>query len=290
MARKKANDLPEWLESVVAKEEKAKRQANLAAQRRAAAENPVELMPVAERFVSVNGEGTHQGRLAAFVRFPGCNLRCAWCDTSWAQGTDAVTEWRTADELARWVRATNVACVTLTGGEPLLQPGLAELVEALLRIDVPDAGGAEEGPRHGSFPVPGLFVEVETNGSQPVRPLTALRERLAADGAPGVLGLTVDCKLPASGEADAMNADNYALLGPDDAVKFVIGGSEDLEAALEVMRAHDLADHCHVLLSPVFGAVEPAAIVDFMKEHRLAQAALQLQVHKIIWPGAERGV
>ena len=41
-------------------------------------------MPVAERFVSINGEGACAGKLAAFIRFTGCNLRCGYCDTMWA--------------------------------------------------------------------------------------------------------------------------------------------------------------------------------------------------------------
>ena len=45
-------------------------------------------MPVVERFVSVNGEGPRAGRLAAFVRFAGCNLRCSYCDTMWANEPD----------------------------------------------------------------------------------------------------------------------------------------------------------------------------------------------------------
>ena len=41
-------------------------------------------MRVAEKFISINGEGTRAGELAVFVRFTGCNLRCSYCDTMWA--------------------------------------------------------------------------------------------------------------------------------------------------------------------------------------------------------------
>ena len=301
MTRDKGNDLPDWLENVVAKEEKARRQAVQAAERRAAAENHAEIMPIAERFVSVNGEGPRSGRLAAFIRFAGCNLRCAWCDTAWAQGSDSVSEWRTTEELVRWVREAGVECVTLTGGEPLLQPGAAGLVEALVRAGAAaaDEGGAtsyaslverasaaaEEPPAAGP-----LFVEIETNGSQPIRPLAALRDRLAEEGLPGRFGFTLDCKLPASGEARAMNEDNYALLGADDVVKFVIAEEDDLDAMLAVVEAHGLGGRCGVYLSPIMGAVDPAVVVDFMRDHAMAYATLQLQLHKIIWPGVERGV
>ena len=300
MTESKDGALPDWLENVVAKEERARRQAVQAAERRAAAENRAEVMPIAERFVSVNGEGTHAGRLAAFVRFAGCNLRCRWCDTAWAQGSDAVTEWRTAEELVAWVRDARVECVTLTGGEPLLQSGASSLVEALVRAGAGVRG--EEGPTSyaslverasAAAEAPAaapLFVEIETNGSQPIRPLAALRERLAEEGVPGRFGFTMDCKLPSSGEDSAMNEDNYALLGADDVVKFVIGDAADLDAMLEVVEAHGLAGRCGVYLSPIMGEMDPAEVVDFMREHAMAYATLQIQLHKVIWPGVERGV
>ena len=89
-------------------------------------------MPVAERFVSINGEGACAGKLAAFVRFTGCNLRCGYCDTMWANVPGAAAKGETPEQLAAWVRQTGVECVTLTGGEPVLQPLLPQLVELLL--------------------------------------------------------------------------------------------------------------------------------------------------------------
>ena len=56
-----------------------------ASQRRSADQSGSQaIMPVAERFVSINGEGACAGKLAAFIRFTGCNLRCGYCDTMWA--------------------------------------------------------------------------------------------------------------------------------------------------------------------------------------------------------------
>ena len=88
-------------------------------------------MPVAERFVSINGEGACAGKLAAFVRFAGCNLRCGYCDTMWANVPGAAAKGETPEQLAAWVRQIGVECVTLTGGEPVLQPLLPQLVELL---------------------------------------------------------------------------------------------------------------------------------------------------------------
>ena len=86
---------------------------------------------VAEKFVSINGEGKHAGELAVFLRFRGCNLACGFCDTKWANTAAAPAVRMTTDELVAYVRETGVRNVTLTGGEPLLQPGIDELITAL---------------------------------------------------------------------------------------------------------------------------------------------------------------
>ncbi len=226
--------------------------------------NSQPMFPIAERFVSVNGEGLHAGRLAAFVRFAGCNLRCTYCDTEWAQSVDSATEQRSLEELVEWVAQQPVSCVTLTGGEPTLQPGLGALVAALAALD-----GIE-------------VVEVETNGSVDLA--------LLANARPEKLQFTMDYKLPSSGMEERMLPENFALFGERDVVKFVAGTPEDLEAMARIVRTYALDERCHVYISPVFGALEPAAIVDFMKDRALTRATLQLQLHKIIWPHTERGV
>ena len=60
-------------------------------------------MRVAETFISINGEGTRAGELAIFVRFQGCNLRCSYCDTLWANEPDCPCEERTPEEIDRFV-------------------------------------------------------------------------------------------------------------------------------------------------------------------------------------------
>ncbi|WP_462381720.1 radical SAM protein [Senegalimassilia anaerobia] len=231
-------------------------------------------MPVAERFVSINGEGACAGKLAAFVRFTGCNLRCGYCDTMWANVPGAAAKGETPEQLAAWVRQTGVECVTLTGGEPVLQPLLPQLVELLL---------GEPGPCER-----GLRVEIETNGAADLGELAALRARVG-DAAPGSLSFTVDWKLPSSGMEQQMLPANFRLLGARDTVKFVCGQG-DLPRALEVARQLDLPGRVPVYLSPCFGDIEPARIVEFMQENQMTWATAQVQLHKVIWPDVERGV
>ena len=234
-------------------------------------------MPVAERFVSINGEGRSAGKLAAFIRFTGCNLRCSYCDTMWANepGAAEAAEALCIDDLVAWVRENRACRVTLTGGEPAIQPLLPDLIAALLAEDGPDGCG--------------LAVEVETNGAADLAPLVAVRERLS-NTARGTLSLTVDWKLPASGMERHMIAGNFALLDGCDTVKFVCGGEGDLSRALEVARELDLPGRVAVYLSPVFDSIEPAAIVRFMQRNDMRWATMQLQLHKIIWPNVEKGV
>lgn len=237
--------------------------------------SPNETLPVAERFVSINGEGLCAGQLSAFIRFAGCDLACSYCDTAWARSADAAAEQLTVEALVDWAFAQQTACITLTGGEPLQQPLFIELVEALLACE-------DEFPR---------TIEVETNGAQDIADLVAVREKASDSERPwNHLSITLDCKLPSSGMADAMMPGNLALVGADDAVKFVCGNIDDLRAAKRVIDAQDLTLRTNVLLSPVFGRLEPAAIVDFMKSNAMLRERLQLQLHKVIWPGVEKGV
>ncbi len=230
------------------------------------------LLPVAERFVSLNGEGPRAGKRAAFVRFRGCNLACSYCDTRWACDPACPVAWESIDGLASFVAAQEAELVTLTGGEPMLQPALAPLVERL-------AGLSRV-----------RFVEIETNGAVDVGPIVRLRADLARRPEGVRVGLTMDWKLPSSGMERHMVRGNIALLGVDDTVKFVIGDEADLRRAAEAVRAFDLTSRCNVYFSPVFGAVDPADIARFVVDGRLDGVTLQVQLHKILWPGQEKGV
>ena len=217
--------------------------------------------PVVEKFVSINGEGQKAGELAVFIRFRGCNLNCSYCDTKWANSADAEAELMSAEEIAEYVTSTGVKNVTLTGGEPLLQPELHKLIELLISS--------------------GHSVEIETNGSIAIEKLAAGKYRPS---------FTLDYKLPDSGMEAAMLTENYAFLTEIDTVKFVSGSMSDLERAVHIIKEFDLINRCRVYISPVFGRIEPAEIVDFMAAEKLNGVRLQLQLHKFIWHPDKRGV
>ena len=220
-------------------------------------------MRVAEKFISINGEGTRAGELAVFVRFTGCNLRCSYCDTMWANEPGCPYEEMSPAQICDYVRSTGIENVTLTGGEPLLQKDMDKLISLLISKC-------------------GVRVEIETNGAVDLRPFAELPE--------GRPLFTMDYKLPSSGYEDRMIAENFSVLEKEDTVKFVSGSRADLERAGEIIEKYGLLDRCHVYFSPVFGRIEPAEIVDFMLNKRMNKARIQIQMHKVIWDPNERGV
>ena len=217
---------------------------------------------VAEQLVSINGEGTRAGELAVFVRLCGCNLRCSYCDTQWANQPDVSYQLQTTEEIVQAILETGVRNVTLTGGEPLLTPNVAELIAAITAQ-------------------PTLSLEIETNGSVPLQSFAAIQPRPI---------FTMDYKLPSSGMEHKMCLENMQLLQSQDTVKLVSGSLEDLERGAALIQQYDLTHRCHVYFSPVFGSIEPQEMVQFLIERKLNGVRLQLQLHKYIWDPQERGV
>ncbi|MGB9342472.1 putative 7-carboxy-7-deazaguanine synthase QueE [Trichococcus sp.] len=220
------------------------------------------VLQVVEKFVSINGEGRRCGQLATFIRFAGCNLNCGYCDTAWANDRKVAFDPMTAEEVYVYIKDTNVTNVTLTGGEPLLQQDMGELLE-LLSQD------------------PELYVEIETNGSVLLSKFSGLENPPS---------FTMDYKLPSSGMERMMALENFDHLTEKDTVKFVSGSMADLEKARELINKYKLTEKTSIFISPVFGDIELESIVDFMKDNQMNGVNMQVQLHKIIWDPNERGV
>ncbi|MDE5558573.1 MAG: putative 7-carboxy-7-deazaguanine synthase QueE [Ruminococcus sp.] len=219
------------------------------------------MFPVAEKFVSINGEGKRAGELAVFIRFRGCNLKCSYCDTMWANSSDCPSEMMSVEDIVEYINGEGVTNVTLTGGEPLLQKNINVLVESLMKNN------------HN--------VEIETNGSISIKELSQSSYRP---------DFTIDYKLPSSDMENFMLTENYNYLTKSDVVKFVAGSLVDLKKTAEIIEKFSLTEKCLVYISPVFNKINPDGIVEFMKLKHLNKVRLQLQLHKFIWNPDERGV
>jgi 7-carboxy-7-deazaguanine synthase len=213
------------------------------------------VLTVNEIFFSIQGEGTRAGLPCVFVRLTGCPLRCVYCDTAYAFHEG---ERRGEAEVLAEIDRFPCRLVLLTGGEPLAQPAAFPFVSML----------ADRGWR----------VLVETSGHVP---LDALDARAVA---------IVDVKTPASGEVARMHWPNLDRLRPADEVKFVIADRADYEWARALVAERALADRCAaVLFSPVHGTLDPGTLAEWVLADGVP-ARLQVQLHKYLWPGVERGV
>lgn len=210
-------------------------------------------MKISEIFYSLQGEGILIGTPTAFVRTAGCNLRCRWCDTNYAQTGDGVE--RTVSEVVEAIREFGTRYVCITGGEPLLQKDIFRLINTLLEND--------------------YKVSVETNGSISIEEMPCSED----------LVVSMDIKCPSSGMADKMDLGNLELLSQSDQLKFVVADKRDMEYAKEVIQKHEI--QATIIMTPV-GGIDLKPVAEWVLENRL-QVRVLPQLHKIIW-GERRGV
>ncbi|MBU1236982.1 MAG: 7-carboxy-7-deazaguanine synthase QueE [Gammaproteobacteria bacterium] len=210
------------------------------------------LLRVSEIFHSIQGESTRVGLPTTFIRLTGCPLRCVWCDTEYAfVGGQAMT----VAEIMERVEAIGCRTICVTGGEPLAQRTCLPLLTALC-----DAG---------------YSVSLETSGAFDI---AEVDQRVSC---------IVDLKAPGSGETDRNLWANIDHLTRDDELKLVLASEEDYEWAKSVVATRHLAERCPVLFSPVPGRLDSASLAEWILRDQLP-VRLQLQIHKLIWPG-ERG-
>jgi len=224
-----------------------------------------------EVFYSVQGESTRAGLPCVFVRLMGCHLRCGYCDTEYAfhEGRR-----RTVDDVIAEVEriAPPGTMVEVTGGEPLLQPGVHALMSKLC-----DAGRT---------------VLLETSGACDISVCDRRVIRI------------VDLKTPGSGESHRNLWSNLDHLTPRDEVKIVLCDRSDFDWTRRVVTENELDRKAGaVLLSAVHemppGKELPGAMGLSLRE--LAEWVLgdpelsrrvrvQTQLHKLIWDPMARGV
>jgi len=227
-------------------------------------------MQITEIYKSLQGESTYAGMPCVFVRLTGCNLRCTWCDTEYSfYGGKKITPEQVFDEVEHL--SPSGGLVEITGGEPMLQE--RELLPLMQHL-------ADSG----------YTVLLETSGERPL------------ENVPAAVVKIVDVKCPDSGEGGTFREENLQTLKSHDEVKFVISGRSDYEFAREFTAQHNLGRRVNaVLFSPAFskeasGArdasnclLDPQELAQWMLEDNVP-ARLGLQIHKLIWDPALKGV
>jgi 7-carboxy-7-deazaguanine synthase len=211
-------------------------------------------MKVCEIFTSIQGESSYAGMPCTFIRLTGCNLRCSYCDTSYAyfEGRE-VSE----DEILSEVQHAGIDLVEITGGEPLLQHEVFQLIRRLLDEN--------------------YEILIETNGSQSIKEI----DKRAI--------VVLDIKTPGSGMSGEMDFSNLDFVSSSDEIKFVVTNREDYEWSKETIQKYKLFGKCHLLFSPAFGILPPENLARWIIDDRL-KIRLNLQLHKYIFSSEKRGI
>jgi 7-carboxy-7-deazaguanine synthase len=212
---------------------------------------------VNEIFHSIQGESSFAGWPCAFIRLAGCGHGCLHCDTAYAEEEG---KRMTVDEALQKALSFGAPCIEVTGGEPLRQPGVYPLLEAL----------CDRNPQ----------VLLETGGFLPVNRVDPR------------VHVIIDIKPPSSGVSEQNCIDNIplALQAPERfEFKFVLASREDYIWSKSFIVSNGLAGACPIVFGPVFGELDPQSLAEWILEDRLP-VRMQLQLHKYIWKPDTRGV
>jgi len=211
----------------------------------------VSSLRITEIFHSLQGESNTVGLPTVFIRLTGCPLRCVYCDTAYAfTGGEKIG----IDAVIAQAEQYGTPYITVTGGEPLAQPGCLELMTKLLDK--------------------GYVVSLETSGALDV---SKVDQRVVK---------VMDLKTPSSGELSRNCYQNIEYLTAKDQVKFVIGNDSDYDWSKSILTEYDLPNLCEILFSPVMGQQNPTELAEKILKDRLP-VRFQLQLHKILWDDAQ---
>ncbi len=206
---------------------------------------------ITEIFYSLQGESNTVGLPTVFIRLTGCPLRCVYCDTAYAFTGGEKIE---IDAIIAQAEQYGTRYITVTGGEPLAQPGCLELMSRLLDK--------------------GHIVSLETSGALD---MSEVDQRVIK---------VMDLKTPSSGELSRNRYQNIQYLSAKDQVKFVIGNDEDYDWAKSILAEYDLPNLCEILFSSVMRQQNPTELAEKILHDRLP-VRFQLQLHKILWDDAQ---
>jgi len=204
-----------------------------------------------EIFYSIQGEAKNTGKPTVFIRTAGCPFRCSYCDTDYAftEGKQ-----KKISEVIKYVKKFDTKYITVTGGEPLAQKNIKNLLELLISNS--------------------YDISLETSGL------------IDISNVPEDIEIVMDIKTPSSNEESKNIKKNLSIIKKTDVLKFVIGDKNDYEWSKEVLSENNLINFNNIYFSPVHDLLKPKDIAKWILDDNL-KVTLQLQIHKYIW-GNER--
>ncbi len=213
-----------------------------------------EILYITEIFASVQGETSFVGLPTTFIRLASCNLRCSWCDTaySFSRGTPMPIA-----ELVANAQTNACKHICITGGEPLLQPEVHQLIDKLLHQ--------------------GHILSLETGGSLPINEVDSR------------VHIILDIKCPGSDMSHKNHWQNLDAITNKDEIKFVVSDELDYKYAKDICAEYNLFKKSNILLSPVHGILDPQLLVEWILRDKLP-VRLNMQIHKYIWTPTTQGV
>jgi len=212
------------------------------------------MIKVNEIFFSIQGESTFCGFPTVFVRTTSCNLRCTYCDTKYSYYEGST---KTVENIIEEIKIYPAKFVCITGGEPLLQVEIFQLMTELCNL--------------------GYKVSLETSGSKSIQKVDPR------------VKVILDVKTPDSGARDSFLMENLQYIRVDTEIKFVICSRQDFFWSENFCKAHNLFHRSHVLYSPSFEEIPKRELAELILKNG-SEARLQLQMHKYIWEPTTRGV
>jgi 7-carboxy-7-deazaguanine synthase len=208
-------------------------------------------MKINEIFYSIQGEGKNSGIPTIFIRTTGCNLRCSYCDTKYAYVNG---DEKKLLSILKDLKKYNSKNVSITGGEPLLQKDLKDLLKILIQNK--------------------YNTTIETNGSLDISDLINYSNLI----------ISLDIKCPSSNMSKNMILKNISYLQEKDQLKMIIKNKTDYEYAKKIIKSYKIK--CPIFLQPVWGT-NPKKLANWILEDNL-NVILSLQLHKLIW-GLKKG-
>ncbi len=220
------------------------------------------MLKVSEIFVSIQGEGIDVGRVASFIRFTGCPLKCRFCDTQYAKTGGSLFS---IEELIFRLEKLGFSDIVVTGGEPLVQDEIESFIVELSKKDW----------------VRKIFIE--TCG-------IFFKKDVFTDK----VFLNISPKPPSMMDIDAKRLlDGYISLFPDRVnVKFLFANEKDFLFAMDIVNENiDFFQKNGIVFQPVELPGEDYVesvrkVIDFIKRNKAVVSKFEVkiipQIHKLL--------